>query len=275
MKDCFFYEKKDAEMAKKISGTFEWAVANANCVVGCEHNCRYCYQRYNMVRCWKNMTDEEWKVPVINWDRVRQKRQKVNGTIMFPTAHDILPETLDACIECLKNLLEPGNDVLIVSKPHLECTQKLCKELAEYKDHILFRFTVGAMDDSILEYWEPDAPNFQERLASLIHAFRSGFKTSISAEPLLDSAHVTELVNALRDFVTDSIWLGMLNHIDQRVPIENDEDQRQVDLIKAGQTEERVREIYEEFKDDPIIKWKNSYKEILGLELADEPGLDV
>ena len=34
----------------------------------------------------------------------------------------------------------------------------------------------------------------------------------------------------------------------------------------AGQTKQRVREIYAELKGNPKIRWKDSYKQVLGLK---------
>ena len=74
----------------------------------------------------------------------------------------------------LRKLLAAGNEVLIVTKPHLECVERLCRELAAYKEKIVFRFTIGAMDDELLAFWEPGAPAFAERLAALKHAHAAG-----------------------------------------------------------------------------------------------------
>jgi len=41
------------------------------------------------------------------------------------------------------------------------------------------------------------------------------------------------------------------------------------------QTDEAVRSIYESLKDHPLVKWKESYKTVLGLELPARAGMDV
>lgn len=45
--------------------------------------------------------------------------------------------------------------------------------------------------------------------------------------------------------------------------------------IEAGQTDAVVRGIYEMLKNEPKVRWKESYKAVLGLELAAVAGLDV
>lgn len=260
---------------KRISGTREWAEVNVNCVKGCDHGCRYCYQQYNVTERFKTMTPEEWRNPQINWKAVNKKYPKYNGIVMFPTTHDIIPETVDACITVLNNLLKVGNDVLIVSKPHLNCIKKICTELDQYKENVLFRFTIGAMNDSILSYWEPNAPNFQERFDSLIYAFENGFKTSVSSEPMLDATGIFDLVEVLLPFITDAIWIGKMNSIRDRVKIETKEDEMYIKAIEIGQENEKIKSMYEILKFTPKIKWKESIKEVVGLELANEAGLDI
>jgi len=259
---------------KKISGTLEWAVANVNCIKGCSHNCRYCYARSRAMRFKQINTPEDWTKPEVREHDVKKNRKKEDGTVMFPTTHDIVPEMIEPCVIVLRKLLEAGNDILIVSKPHLECIKRLCHEFEEYKDHILFRFTIGAFDDAILKYWEPGAPNFFERMAALKYAFVAGFKTSVSCEPMLDAPNMVELFNTLELFVTDSIWIGKMNKVRQRVIIETEEDERQVARIEAGQTDDKIWEIYEALQDRKVVKWKESVKEIVGLTLAIEPGTD-
>jgi DNA repair photolyase len=178
---------------KVISGTLEWAVKNVNCIKGCSHQCKYCYARERALRFRQIGSKDEWKSPQVREKEVKKSRKKESGTVMFPTTHDIFPEMLDPCVTVIRKLLEAGNDVLIVSKPHLECIKRLCQEFTEYKSKILFRFTIGASDDNILKYWEPGAPIFSERIQSLQWAFSSGFKTSVSCEPMLDAEHMVEL----------------------------------------------------------------------------------
>jgi len=196
-------------MAKRISGTLEWAAKTANCCLGCSNGCKFCYARYDAINRWKTVASREaWKKMTVIGNNVNKKHPKYKGTVMFPTTHDITPEVLDPCLKTIKNILVSGNDILIVSKPHLECVEKMCSELTEFKNHILFRFTIGALDNKILKFWEPGAPTFGERFNSLQHAFNAGFKTSVSCEPMLDSLGMVQLFDVLNPYVTDSIWIN-------------------------------------------------------------------
>jgi len=50
--------------------------------------------------------------------------------------------------------------------------------------------------------------------------------------------------------------------------------EKAIKKIEAGQTNDRILEIYDILKDDPKVRWKESFKSVLGLELAEEAGLD-
>ena len=260
-------------MPKRISGTLEWAVANKNCLQGCSHGCRYCYTRAMALR-FNRTTREDWEHPVLNEDEANKRPTKKKGTIMFPTTHDILPEFLEPEIEVIRRLLAVGNNVLIVSKPHLECIQAICKEFTEYKDNILFRFTIGCFDDDILGYWEPRAPHFLERFASLKHAFQDGYQTSVSCEPMLDSDNMCEMFEMLEPLVTDGIWIGKMNKIRTRVPCETEEDALRITRIEEGQTDDKIRNIYKRLKNEPKVRWKESIKEVMGIPAATVAGTD-
>lgn len=273
-----FYHIKERIMSKKIqkiSGTREWAEGTANCVTGCSHNCRYCYARYDACDKFKRVKHEDWEKKKVNEYDVKKARKRFNGPVMFPTTHDICPDVLEPCMEVISNVLSVGNDILIVSKPHLECIKAICEKFVDYKDKILFRFTIGAFNDEILSYWEPGAPSFDERLSCLKLAFESGYKTSVSCEPMLDGPNVVKLFRILEPYVNDSIWIGKMNQISNRVVIEKDTDLKAIKKIESGQTDKCIKGIYVALKNEKKVKWKESFKTVLGLELAKESGLDI
>ena len=265
---------------KRYGGTFEWAKHTDNCLKGCEHNCRYCYARYNAVSRFKRSTPEQWVTPELlpNWDR---RRQKLDGGVMFPTTHDIVPRFIEPCLTVIDQHLQLGNKMLIVSKPHLFCIEEIIRAVHPSLKHlIVFRFTIGSIDDDVLSYWEPGAPCFSERLASLRRAHEKGFETSVSVEPLLGCGKSTPnvagahaLLVTLEPYITHSIWFGMLNHAKQRVPCKTDLDRQTLTAQLKGQTVETVRAIYEALKHNPLVRWKESYRKALGLDLADAPEL--
>jgi len=259
-------------MAKEISGTREWASHSANATIGCSNNCEYCYSRDNYEKFDKS--GEKWIKERTDEKEVNKKRTKKEGTIMFPTKHDITVNNYDDCLIVLKNLLKVGNNVLIVSKPSDIVIDRLTDNLDEYKKQILFRFTIGSMDNNILSFWEPNAPSFEDRFFALETAFNKGYSTSISMEPLLDNdlEKTKELVAKLEPFVTDSIWIGKMNKPDKRIKIEENDYIRN---YLSRQSDENILEIYNFFKNNKKIKWKESIKKIVGIEVPTEKGLDI
>ncbi len=200
---------------RKITlGTKEWADSNVNCYFGCSNNCRYCYAKKMAIR-FKRKTEDTWKLMVPNLNKIKKEYRKRNGRIMFPTSHDITKESLSNCLIVLKKLANSGNEILIASKPSLRCIKEICKNFKNNKDFLQFRFTITSKHNKILKFWEPCAPLFEERFASLKFAYFNGFKTSISIEPFLDN-DTFELVNILTPYTTESIWIGKMNYLSKK-----------------------------------------------------------
>lgn len=258
-----------------IRGTREWAVAEINCSRGCPHDCLYCYARYDQVTRKKLVTDSEWSHPVDVDQEVKKDHPLYDGQVMFPAAHDIVPENIESCVKVLKNLLDVGNNVLVVSKPHLNCIQRLCQEFYSHRGRLLFRFTITARDPEILNIWEHGAPDYQERLMCLRSSFERGFATSVSIEPMLHREDVVAMVQELLPFVTQSVWIGKMNKIGKRVVESSPSVKGEIDRIRRGQSDEQIHLLYQELQGVEKIRWKESIKEVLGLALPTHPGLDL
>jgi len=263
-------------MNKQVFGTKEWASSNVNIQSGCPNDCRYCYAKSMAIR-HKRKTRDNWKESEINADKVNKGFAKRKGTIMFPTTHDITMDNLLECITVLRSMLKAGNRVLVVTKPEQECILGLGCKLEEFRDQILFRFTIGAADDSVLRFWEPGAPSFSTRLAALEVARNSyGFATSVSCEPMLDN-RIEDVIEAVLPDVSDAVWIGLPNMLNQRIAINcgDDETKERAKELMAGFTDERIKELYAKYADHPKIKWKESIKKIVGLDMPDQVGLDI
>lgn len=260
----------------RVSGTREWSVESDNIILGCPHRCRYCYARSNALRRRQIQWADEWGDTYhrIRPQQLRKRRKHIEGRVMFPTTHDITPEFLGPCLDVIGKHLRAGNDLLIVSKPHIECIEAICREAMIFREQVLFRFTIGAMDESILAYWEPGAPTFEERFASLWYAHRQGYATSVSVEPLLDTpSNAVQLFRTLESFVTDTIWFGKMNQLRSRCV--DGTSNEAMGAIEAGQTPEAILRIYDALKHESKVRWKESYKSVLGIELACAAGLDT
>lgn len=260
-----FYTGLNQGMGVMKTGTKEWAKSNLNFQLGCEHGCRYCYAREMAVNRFNRCTVEQWTQPVIDNEKVDQPRGKRKGIIMFPSTHDLTPLNMSQYLCVLRKLLDAGNKVLIVSKPHWSCITVICDFYTEFRDQIMFRFTIGSMNDEILSFWEPEAPNFAERLACLQYAFQRGFKTSVSCEPYLDPLpHV--VYTYCKGYLTDSFWIGKLKHFDRRVDlsgISTEEIEKFVKPLKAAQGDDIVKSMYRLLDGRPFVQWKDSIREVM------------
>jgi len=258
----------------KTNGTNEWSVKTINCCTGCSHDCRYCYAKGMAIR-FKQVTAAQWPHERIRPKDVSKIHKKYDGQVMFPSSHDITPNNLDACLTVLKNLLDAENKVLVVSKPHLECIKAICDSFASFKDQILFRFSIGACDVNLLSYWEPNAPGYDERKQCLIYAHLAGFRTSVSVEPMLDSANIDALIGELLPYVTHSIWIGTMNHLGRFGKVSDMVLRQAIIKIKRGQTNKIICSIYDRHKMNPKIKWKKEIKKAVGIPLAKKNGMDI
>ena len=255
-----------SETKRAPHGTQEWAASNVNIQDGCEHDCRYCYAKTMAIR-FKRATPASWGKPRLRQHDLDRGFTRRSGRIMFPTAHDITARNLDECLAVLHRMLTAGNDLLIVSKPWLTCVTRLCDELAPYRSQIVFRFSIGSTDTAVLSYWEPGAPSFKERLASLRTAHLNDFQTSVSGEPMLDG-NPDALIAAVRPYVTDSIWLGKINRLRHILPLNCPGDQEAVrrgESLMASQNDATIRALYARYRRDPLVKWKDSIKSVVGL----------
>lgn len=260
---------------KEVFGTYEWAVANANFINGCSHDCKYCYSKEMAIR-FKRKTASTWAKEDVNFNQINRSFGKKNGYIMFPSTHDITPVNLDLSISFLRDILLSGNKVLIVSKPHLSVITTICHTFSDFKSKILFRFTIGSIDSNVLQFWEPNAPDYSERKQSLIFAYEQGFKTSLSCEPMLDD-NVQAIVDDLEQYVTDSIWIGKMNFLLRRLKANNCYDeitlQKAYQLIRM-QSDDKIKQLYSQLCKNPKIKWKESIKKVVGLEISNDKGCD-
>jgi len=204
---------------RKGTGTYEWSEIPYSIQLGCSHGCLYCYARYDALKRFKRIaTAEEWLHPVVNKNKVKKKWKKRDGVIMFPTTHDITPHNLSEACEAILNMVASGNKVLIVSKPQMACITVLCDALKQYSELILFRFSIGAIDSQLIDVFEPHASTWQERIKCLKYAYEREFQTSVSAEPLLGGESMAEQVyQETIPYITDTLWFGFLNKIDQRI----------------------------------------------------------
>jgi DNA repair photolyase len=258
---------------KKVSGTTEWASSNANCISGCVHDCWYCYAKAKAIELGVK-TKDTWKVEDILPDPV--KVGKRSGRVMFPTTHDITPNNSEYCLDYLEAILAKGNEILVVSKPYLSVIREASIRFLKYRDNILFRFTMGTTNSLDLKLWEPGAPDFSERISALAFAHSYGYKTSVSSEPML-TLDIDILIECTRPYITDCIWLGLMNKPVDRLTLNGATQHviKAAETLLLGWSDDRVKELYLRYKNDRKVKWKESIKKIVGIEIPTEKGLDI
>jgi hypothetical protein len=183
---------------------------------------------------------------------------------MFPTVHDITPFYLEAAVATLRRLLHAGNHVLLVSKPHRQCIERICAEVNQFKDRLLFRFSIGSLREELASFWEPGAPSISERVGCLKFAFDAGFRTSVSMEPMLDGVEDAECTFfALESLVNDKIWIGRMNKIDQRVRLGDPEIQAACDRVKKAQTDTQILKLVGKLHGHAKVAWKDSIRNVI------------
>jgi hypothetical protein len=212
---------------------------------------------------FKRATKETWKNEEENKNAYPRK---FNGGVMFPTSHDLHIEMKPVWMHHLQLLVGYKNDVLIVSKPEWESIKAICDFYQGYNDEmdrIEFRFTIGTNDDETRKFWEPGAPDISERLRCLRYVFEQGFKTSVSMEPLLMENPANFIKSRLLQSVSGEIWIGLMNYLHS-----NDFEPREMWWYheqKRINSLENIQKVYEETKDIPGIKYKDSIRDLLGL----------
>ena len=253
----------DFEEERTGTGTNEWSESTYNICKGCSHNCLYCYARWMAERFNRVNSASEWQIERVDDNKVKKSNRHFKGVVMFPSTHDITPNILPAAIRTLSNMLQAGNKVLIVSKPHLKVIQVLCRELAGFKDQIQFRFTIGTLNETTAKFWEPGAPTPKERIEALKHAFQLGFRTSVSMEPMLDGVDgMIRLINTVAPFVTGTIWLGKMNEINRRVDQTRPGVRAAVEKIELQQSDANILRLHAILQTNPQVRWKDSIKAV-------------
>lgn len=277
---------------KPVSGTNEWSTSTVNIQSGCRNNCIYCYARQNAIRFGRKTPGDSgaapWRVEVLDKDKAGKNYGKRRGQVMFPSSHDITEGNWEACASVICNLAAAGNKVLVVSKPRFSLIRRVCHFLTsstrlyppDPRDVILWRFTIGAARNDILAFWEPNAPTYEDRIHSLMWAHYDGWQTSVSMEPLLEWEWyaVQRQVEAMAPYVTDAIWIGKANHLRARCRVNlgglPNNMAVEIAALERSQSDARIQELYLDLKDNPMVRWKESIKAVVGLEVATEKGTD-
>lgn len=255
------------EAARKAFGTRQWADQTINIAHGCEIDCLGCFAAARAYR-FKEVGPGQWPTEMLNKRAFEAKVPKGHKLTMFPSTHNISLALLEPCEEKIQQILDSGSDILIVIKPWLSVVKSICARFESDKNRIIFRFTIGSNDSEVLKFWEPGGPSFEERLECLKYAYEHGFETSVSCEPCW-GGDVDGLIAQLKTFITDSIWIGKMNQGKARMKVNghwNPETEAKYNELMAWYSDENMIALYERYKDDPIIRWKESIAKVVGVK---------
>lgn len=248
---------------KSKTGAGEWAGYNCNIQTGCPHGCQYCYAEKTATRYKQIRGQEAWVIE--NCRNVSTARcRKRDQSIMFPTTHDITPNNIRAIMCHLYNILNAGNVVVLVSKPHRKCIEAICSEFSSFRDSMIFRFSIGSLNNKTLTLWEPGAPSVSERMRCLQYAFEQGYKTSISAEPMLTDRNGAEcLYYAVEPCVTEDIWFGKMRNVGGFRNSENTDLASSATELVAAYKDDEIMAMVEHMGTLPKISWKDSVQKVI------------
>lgn len=249
--------------ARTGTGTKEWAEHNVNVCRGCSHNCLYCYAAANAARFGQRKRSD-WGREELTKGASIASYAKRNGVVMFPTAHDITPVTVDAYIRVAKLILVSGNRLLIVTKGNRRCMNEVMRELLPWREQVHVRITIGAINKQLADLWEPGAPEPMERLDAFADAELWEYGRSISIEPML--AGVEETIKVIRNAIPwgpETIWIGKMNQISRRVIKDRPEVVAAIKVIQEQQSDAEIMRLVREVGHLPCIRWKDSVKEVM------------
>lgn len=248
------------------SGTKEWAEVNENICLGCPNGCLYCYAAANAAnpRYGARKQRCDWTTEAFTKRAQMTTYPAREGVIMFPTTHDITPFNVAAYIRVALLMLEKGNQLLITSKARPDIMDALTVAFKGFEKQILFRVTIGHMNEGVTSFWEPGAPSPWERVRALSIAQAAGFQTSVSIEPMLGGMVSTlYVVECVQPFVSETVWIGKMNKIRLRVDMNTAEVKETVAALERLQGDQQIVQLYRALQNQPNIRWKDSIREVL------------
>jgi len=259
-------EKYMFDKERSGSGTREWSDFSFNIGRGCANNCLYCYARADAMRYGMIKNTSDWPAESLLKNAHLKSYPKKNGVIMFPTTHDITPFYLPDFIRVASMLLEKGNHLLITSKCSTGAMSLMAAAFLQYRELVLFRVTIGSLDEGDCAFWEPGAPLPAERIEALRTAREAGYETSVSIEPMLAGRDETiSVIQQVYPLVSETIWVGKMNKVRSRVAMSLPENAAAVEGIEVLQCDGQILRLVEDVRRFGMykVRWKESIKAII------------
>ncbi|MGV7930641.1 MAG: radical SAM protein [Spirochaetota bacterium] len=197
----------------------EYGDYTINHVEGCSHGCRYpCYAMMMAKRFGKVKTYEEWTRPKLvdnAAELLTRELKKYRGSInkvhfCFTTDPFMYgySEISDATIGLMQ----------ILNEHDISCTSLtkgvLPGELANLRKNNEYGITLVSLNEKFRTSYEPGSAPYEERIKSLYHLHKKGFKTWVSIEPYPTPNIVEQSIAEILDKVAfaDTLIFGKLNY---------------------------------------------------------------
>ena len=261
--------KTGFDQARTGSGTREWSEFSFNIGRGCSNGCLYCYARADALRFGQIKSTAEWTSETLTKNARLSSYPKKNGVIMFPTTHDITPFYLPDFLRVAHSLLDKGNRLLITSKCSTVAMRLMAAAFLQYKELVLFRVTIGSLDEGDCAFWEPGAPLAAERIEALRIAREAGYETSVAIEPMLAGWHETiQVIREVYPLVSETIWVGKMNRIRSRVNASSPDVAAEIAGIEVLQCDGQIIRLVADVERFGMykVRWKESVRQVIRLK---------
>ena len=89
---------------------------------------------------------------------------------------------------------------------------------------------------------------------------------------------VDKVVMAVKSHVTNTVWLGRVNMLSNAITMNCPRDKNAKQMAQGLwdlHTDKWIWDLYDKYKADSFIRWKDSIKKVVGLPRPQRKGLDV
>ena len=240
--------KKDMDIIYEPRGKArEYAPLAANLYTGCSHACSYCFGpdtlRKTRTDFQRNISSKKNVLERFKKDAMKLREVNDDHEILLSFVTDpYQPAELNMGItrEAIKILIANNLRFTILTKGG----SRASRDFGLLKGYDKCSFGTTIVFDSVLDAyrWEPGAPTPVDRIIAIQTAKRTGIKTWVSLEPVIDPKQALNLIRILHDYV-DHWKVGKLNYFP--------EIERSIDWIKFR---EEVVELLESLRADYYLK---------------------
>lgn len=169
--------------------------------LSCQHNCSYCYARYNLYSHgkWnplgpKPINSEDFEKKLISANKDRKRKSKVSQLLekKFPlrigTNTDCF-QPIERDKKVTKRVLEILDDweypYIINTKSDLAAKQPYLKLISDSSGGAIVQYTIISIDENLVSKLEPNAPTVKKRLKSIRRFSDQGVHVQVRVSPII------------------------------------------------------------------------------------------